>query len=63
MQHSQQHITLYHEFIFLSWVKNVLRSIESLMIILLSAYLASLSPPSYGGITMLLRSSQTDTCK
>ena len=61
MQHSQPHITLYWEVIFFSWCGKILRKFELLMMILFSAYLASLSPPSSGGLTILLCSSLTNT--
>ena len=61
MQHSQPHITLYQETIFFSWGVKMLRKAESLMMILLYASLASLSTPSFGGLTMLLHSSLNNT--
>ena len=61
MQHSQPHVTLYLEVIFFSWVGKMLREVESLMMILLYAYLASLGPPSSGGFTMIICSSMSDT--
>ena len=53
MHHSQQHMTLYHADILLSSGGIIDRSVELLMMILLSASLESLSPLSYGGLTML----------
>ena len=61
MQHSQQHMTLYQEVIFLSWGGKIWRKVESLMMISLSEYIASFSSSSYGGITGLLCSSHTET--
>ena len=40
----------------------MLRKVEAAMMVLLSAYLASLSPPSSGGLTVILCSYMTDTC-
>ena len=40
----------------------MLRKVESLMIMLSSTYLASFSPPSSGGLNMLVCSSMTYTC-
>ena len=54
MKHSQPHMTLYRAYIFLSWCGRIDRSLESLMMILLSTYLDSLSPPYYGGLTIIL---------
>ena len=54
MQNSQPHINLYRADIFFSWGYIMLRSEESLMMILLSASSASFSPPSSVGITGLL---------
>ena len=62
MQHSQQYISLYQEVIFLSWGGRILHKVESLMMILLSASVASLSPSYSVGITRLLQPSHTDTC-
>ena len=61
MQHSQTHVTLYWSVIFFSWCVKMLRKVESLIVVLLSASLASLGPPSSGGINMLLWSSLTNT--
>ena len=47
-------ITLYRADIFLSWGRKILRIVESLMMVLFSAYLSSLIPPSYGGLTIAL---------
>ena len=62
MQQSQLHINLYWEVIFFSWDGKTLRKVESLIVVLFSAYLDSLSPPSSSGITMILCSYLTDTC-
>ena len=61
MQHSQPHINSYWEVIFLSWDGKRWCKVESLMVILLSAYLYCSSPPSYGGLNMILCSSLTET--
>ena len=61
MKHSQPHITLYLEVIFLSWGGRILRKFESLMIILLTVYLSSLFPPFSGALVMILSSPFTDT--
>ena len=60
MQNSQPHMTLYRAELFLVWGGRIDHSAESLMMILLSASLASLSPTYSGGLTVLLLSSQTD---
>ena len=49
MKRIQPHMTLYCADILLIWGGIILRSIESLMMILLSGSLASLIPPSFGG--------------
>ena len=54
MKHSQLHITLYWEVILFIFCGKILREVESLVMILFSASLASLIPPSSGIITMLL---------
>ena len=59
MQQSQPYITLYQAAIFFSWGDKMLCNFESLIMILLSAYLAYLSTPSSGGLTMLLYTSLT----
>ena len=61
MKQSQPQITLYHADIFLGWCGKILRSIESLMMILLSASLASLIPLPSDGITIILWSYCTYT--
>ena len=61
-QHSKPHMTLYRNLIILSWGGRILHKYESLMIILLSVYFYSFSLPSSLGLTMLLRSSCTETC-
>ena len=61
MKHSQPHITLYRVFVFFSWGGNMLRKVESQMMILSYAYLASFSPPSPGVLAMILCSSLTGT--
>ena len=53
IQHPQKQITLYID-IFLNWGGNNERNVKSLIMILLSASLDSLSPPSNGSLTMLL---------
>ena len=62
MQNSQQHITFYREVIFLGWGGNMLRKVESMMIILSSVSFSSFSTPYYGVITMILFCSVTYTC-
>ena len=62
MKHSQPQITLYRSVILFSWGGKMLHSVESLIMILLSASLASLSPPSYGGLTKILLSSMNNNC-
>ena len=47
--------------IFFSWGGKMLRKFESLMIMLLSASIASLIPPSSGGLNMLLYRYLTNT--
>ena len=47
-------MTLYHTDIFLSLGNIIEHSVESLMVILLSAYLASLGPTYSGVLVMLL---------
>ena len=54
MQHSHPHMTLYRVYIFLGWGGIIARSVESLMMVLLSASLSSLIPPSYVVLTILL---------
>ena len=54
MQHSQPHMTLYLDDIVLNWGGNNERNVESVAMILFSAYLASLIPPSTGSLTSLL---------
>ena len=61
IQHSQPHISVYWAVIFLSCSGNIWREIESLMIMLSSAYLDWVVPSYSGGIIMLLCSSLTDT--
>ena len=61
IQHSQPHMTFYREVVFLSWGGRILRKVESPMIILLPVSIASFSPPSPGGINMLLCSYLTET--
>ena len=62
MQHSQPHITLYQAVTLLSWGGNMLRKVESIMMMLSSASIASFSSPYSVGITILCYSSLTDTC-
>ena len=54
IKHSQPHITLYLDDVFLNWGGNNKRNFKSLIMILLSASLASLIPPSSGTLTRLL---------
>ena len=61
MQHSQPHMILYLEVIFLSWVGRILRKVKSLIMILLSAYTAYFSRPSSGELNRILCSSLTET--
>ena len=61
MQHLQPHISLYRAVIFLSCGGDILRKVESMMMILYSAYLASFSTPYSGEITMLFCSYINDT--
>ena len=51
---NEKHMTLYHTDIFLSLGNIIEHSVESLMVILLSAYLASLGPTYSGVLVMLL---------
>ena len=53
-KHSQPHNTFYLYVIFLSSGGRILHKFESLMMVLLSVYLASLSPTYSGGMIMLL---------
>ena len=62
MQHSQTHITLYQEVIFFSWGGKMLRNVESLIMVILSAHIASSITTTYVGLNMLLYISLTDTC-
>ena len=62
MKHSQPHVTLFWVVTCLSWGRNMLRKVESMMMMLSYASLAFFSPPSYGGISILLFISLTDTC-
>ena len=62
MKHSHPHITFYWEVILFSWGGRILCKVKSLIMILLSSYLASFSPPSSGGTTMLLCSYIKETC-
>ena len=59
MQHSQPHMHLSQEVIFLSWGGIILYKVESLIMILLSLWLASLSSSYSGRITRLLWSYHT----
>ena len=61
MQHSQPHMILYLEVIFLSWVGRILRKVKSLIMILLSVYTAYFSRPSSGELNRILCSSLTET--
>ena len=61
MQHSQPRMILYHSDAFLIWGWIIIHSVWSLMLILLPAYIASLSPLSSGVITMRLWSLRTGT--
>ena len=54
IQHSHPHINCYWEVMFLSWDDRIFCKVDSLMIILLSSSLASFSPHSSGGITLIL---------
>ena len=62
MKHSKSHITLYFVYIIISWGGKVVHGLESLTIIFLSEYIAYLSPPSFGILTIILWSSCIDTC-
>ena len=62
MQHSQPHMHLSQEVIFLSWDGKILPNFESFFMMLLSATLASFSTSSSTGINMLLCSYCTKTC-
>ena len=55
-------MTLYRSDIFLSWGGIIDQSVETLIMILLSASLASLFPPYFGEFAVILRSYWTDTC-
>ena len=55
-------MNLYREFIFLSCGDRILCKVESLIMILFSASLSYLVPPSSGWLSILLWSSQADTC-
>ena len=61
IQHSQPNMTLYCADCF-SWGGNSEHNVESMIMILFSAYLASLSSTSTGSLTRLLWCSQIDTC-
>ena len=61
IQNSQPHRILYLDDVFFNWGGNNERNVESLIMILLSAYLASLSPSYTGSLTMMLWSSRTET--
>ena len=61
-KHSQSHINVYQEVIFFSWGGKSLHKVELLMILLLSASIASLRTPSYGWLNMLLCSSMENNC-
>ena len=61
MQHSQPHMILYCEVIFLNWGWRIFFNFESLMMILLSSSLDYLIPPSSGLLSIILCSSCTDT--
>ena len=54
MHNSQPNTTLYCAEILLSWGGRIEHIVDSLMVILLYAYLAYLSPPSSQGFTILL---------
>ena len=54
MQHSRPQINLYHADILLSWGGRILHIVESLTMILLSEFIASLIPPSSDGLTIML---------
>ena len=54
MQHSQSHMIFYRELIFLSWGGRILHKVEPLVMVLLSAHLASLSPHYSVGLTSLI---------
>ena len=54
MHNSKPQKTLYRAEILLNWGGRIDPGVESLMMILFSAYLAYLSTPSSGVITMLL---------
>ena len=62
IQHSHPHINLYREVIFFSWGGRILRKVESLMMILFYSPLTYFSLTSAGLPTMLLCSSDTETC-
>ena len=62
MEHSQPHMTLYNEVIYLSSYGIIFHEFESMMMILLYASIASLSTTSSGGLTILLWGSRTETC-
>ena len=62
MQHLQLYTTLYKTVLVLSWGGNMLRKVESLMVMLSSAYLATSGTPYAGELTMLLCSFLTGTC-
>ena len=60
MKQSQPQLTFYLSVIFLSWGGNILRKVESLIMMLYSASLSSLVTPSSGGLAILLCSSLTN---
>ena len=62
IKHLQPHMTLYCADIFFSWGGNSERNVKSLIMILFSAFIASLSPPYTESPTRMLWSSQMDTC-
>ena len=62
VQHSQPHMILYQEVVFLSWGGRILRKVESMTMILLSASIYDLNPTSYGVLNMILWTYLTVTC-
>ena len=62
IQNSQPHISLYRADNFFGRGGNSERNVESLIMILLSTFLDSFSPPSFVALKILLWSSLIDTC-
>ena len=59
--HSQPHIPFYWWVVFISWGGRILCKVESLIMILFSAYIDYFITPSSGGINIILCGSLTET--